>query len=132
MQRDEIALGQKLAEQLSVRIGDTISILTARGSQTPFGIAPRIKSYPVVAIFQIGVSEFDGIFVYMPFTEAQAFFNKDDEATVIEAFVEDPDRMDEIRDRLDQSVQRPVMMTSAPARSIALALWLKLKTIWPP
>ena len=106
-----VAIGQKLSEQLSVRIGDTISILTARGSQTPFGIAPRIKSYPVVAIFQIGVSEFDGIFVYMPFTEAQAFFNKDDEATVIEAFVQDPDDMDTMRDRLDQSVQRPVMMT---------------------
>ena len=106
-----VAIGSKLAEQLSVRIGDTISILTAKGSQTPFGIAPRIKSYPVVAVFQIGVSEFDGIFVYMPFTEAQAFFNKDDEASVIEAFVDDPDNMDVIRARIDETIGRPAMMT---------------------
>ncbi len=106
-----VAIGAKLAEQLSVRIGDTISILTAKGSQTPFGIAPRIKSYPVVAIFQIGVSEFDGIFVYMPFEEAQAFFNKDDEATVIEAFVNDPDNMDAIRADIEKVIARPMMMT---------------------
>ena len=37
--------------------------------------APRIKAYPVVAIFQIGISEFDGIFVYMPFEEAQAWYH---------------------------------------------------------
>ena len=51
-----------------------VLILTARGAATPFGVTPRIKSYPVVAIFQIGVSEFDGIFVFMPFEEAQAAF----------------------------------------------------------
>lgn len=61
-----VAIGQKLAENLGVRIGDRISLLTARGAQTPFGVTPRIKAYPVVAIFQIGVSEFDGIFVFMP------------------------------------------------------------------
>ncbi len=106
-----VAIGQKLAENLSVRIGDRVTILTARGSQTPFGVAPRIKSYPVVAIFQIGVSEFDGIFVFMPFEEAQAFFNKEGEASLIEAFVDEPERMDEMRQRLDATIGRPMMMT---------------------
>ena len=106
-----VAIGSKMAEQLSVRVGDTVSILTARGAATPFGIAPRIKAYPVVAIFQIGISEFDGIFVYMPFEEAQAFFNRDGEATVIEAFVDKPDDMDAIRPKLDDAVQRPMIMT---------------------
>jgi len=106
-----VAIGSKLAEQLSVRIGDTISVLTAKGSQTPFGITPRIKSYPVVAIFQIGISEFDGLFVYLPFGEAQAFFNKDDQASVIEAFVEEPENMDAMRAQLDKVIGRPMIMT---------------------
>jgi len=105
-----VAIGQKMAEQLSVRIGDTVTILTARGAATPFGVAPRMKAYPVVAIFQIGVTEFDGLFVYMPMEEAQAFFNKEGEASVIEAFVEDPEKMDEYRIRLDAAVQRPMIM----------------------
>ena len=106
-----VAIGQKMAETLSLRIGDSVTILTARGASTPFGVAPRMKSYPVVAIFQIGVTEFDGLFVYMPFDEAQAFFNKEGEASVIEAFVDQPERMDEMRVILDRAVQRPMIMT---------------------
>ena len=106
-----VAIGQKMAETLSLRIGDNVTILTARGASTPFGVAPRMKSYPVVAIFQIGVTEFDGLFVYMPFDEAQAFFNKEGEASVIEAFVDQPERMDEMRVILDRAVQRPMIMT---------------------
>ena len=106
-----VAIGQKMAETLSLRIGDNITILTARGAATPFGVAPRMKSYPVVAVFQIGVTEFDGLFVYMPFDEAQTFFNKEGEASVIEAFVDQPERMDEMRTILDRAVQRPMIMT---------------------
>ena len=106
-----VAIGQRLAESLSLQIGDKISVLTSRGVQTPMGVAPRIKSYPVAAIFQIGMSEFDSSFVYMPLGEAQAFFGKDGEASVIEAFVADPDHMDALRQRIDAAVGRPVIMT---------------------
>jgi lipoprotein-releasing system permease protein len=122
-----VAIGQRLAENLSLRIGDRITILTARGAATPFGMAPRIKAYPVLAIFQIGVTEFDNIFVYMPFEEAQAFFNKDEEATVIEAFVENPERMDEMRQRLDAHVGRPMMMTDWRQRNQSFFEALKIE-----
>ncbi|MEI2736411.1 MAG: ABC transporter permease [Rhodoblastus sp.] len=68
-----VVIGRRMADKLSVRVGDTISILTARGAQTPFGVAPRIKAYPVRAIFSMGMAEFDGVFVYMPLSEAQAY-----------------------------------------------------------
>jgi len=106
-----VAIGQRMADTLSLRVGDTLTVLTAKGAQTPFGIAPRIKSYPIVAIFQIVMSEFDGIFVYMPLPEAQAFFNKTDEASVIELFVKDPDAIDQVRSEIDQTVSRPIIMT---------------------
>ena len=122
-----VAIGAKMADQLSVRVGDTISVLTARGAATAFGVAPRIKSYPVVAVFQIGVSEFDGIFVYMPLREAQAFFNKDDEASVIEAFVKDPDDMDAMRMLLDKAVGRPMIMTDWRQRNRSFFEALKVE-----
>jgi lipoprotein-releasing system permease protein len=106
-----VALGQRLAETLGVRVGDKVSLLIAKGGQTPFGVAPRIKAYNVVAIFAIGMSEFDNVFVYMPLTEAQAFFNKDNEATVVEVFVDDPDRMDAFRLAFDKEVTRPTIIT---------------------
>ena len=106
-----VAIGQRLAESLGLSLGDQISVLTAKGAQTPFGVAPRIKSYPVVAIFQIGMSEFDSSFVYMPIAEAQSYFNKDGEASVIEVFVDDADHMDAVRLRLDRAIERPAVMT---------------------
>jgi len=106
-----VAIGQRLADQLSLRIGDSITLVSPKGAQTPFGTAPRIKSYPVNAIFQIGMSEFDGTFVYMPLEEAQSYFNKDGEATLVEAFVQDPDRMDAVRAELDATIGRPAILT---------------------
>lgn len=122
-----VAIGRKMAETLGVGVGDDISIMTARGASTPFGMAPRIKSYPVVAIFQIGVTEFDGIFVYMPMEEAMAFFNKDGEASVIEAFVKDPDDMDVMRDKLKAAVGRPMILTDWRQRNKSFFEALKIE-----
>jgi len=106
-----VAIGQRLAETLGVGVGDPVSLLVAKGVQTPFGVAPRIKAYKVVAIFSIGMSEFDNVFVYMPLSEAQLFFNKDNEATVIEAFVSDPEKMDDFRIKVEKAVERPLIVT---------------------
>ncbi|MBV1702547.1 MAG: lipoprotein-releasing ABC transporter permease subunit [Hyphomicrobiales bacterium] len=106
-----VAIGERMAQTLSLQVGDSISILIAKGAQTPFGIAPRIKAYPVTAIFKIGMSEFDSTFVYMPLAEAQAFFNRDNEASVIEIFVKNPDDMNGMRKKIDAVVGRPVIMT---------------------
>ncbi|MEJ0094480.1 MAG: lipoprotein-releasing ABC transporter permease subunit [Methylocella sp.] len=106
-----VAIGQRIAENLGLRIGDKIKILIANGPQTPFGVAPRSKVYPVTAIFQIGMAEFDNLFVYMPLPEAQAFFSKDNEASVIEIFLNKPENLDAVRAEIDGSVTRPMIMT---------------------
>ena len=106
-----VAIGQRLADNLNLRVGDMIKLITANGAQTPFGVVPRVKSYPVDAIFQIGMAEFDGIFVYAPLPAAQAFFNQDGQASVIELFLNDPEKIDTVRDAIQAAVDRPVLMT---------------------
>jgi len=106
-----VAIGQRLAENLGMTIGDKIKILIANGAQTPFGVAPRSKVYPVTAIFQIGMAEFDNLFVYLPLPEAQAFFNKDGEASVVEIFLRNPEKIDGVREAIDHAVMRPMIMT---------------------
>ncbi len=106
-----IAIGQRMADNLGVRVGDTVSILTAKGAQTPFGVTPRMKAYPVKAIFQFGLSDFDQLFVYLPLEEAQAFFNKPGEVSVIQGFVDDPAHMDDVRMKIEQTIERPNILT---------------------
>jgi lipoprotein-releasing system permease protein len=106
-----VAIGQRLAENLGLRIGDKVKILIANGAQTPFGVTPRSKVYPVTAIFQIGMAEFDNLFIYMALPEAQGFFNKDNQASVIEIFLRQPEELDAVRSKIDGVVMRPMIMT---------------------
>ena len=108
---DGVAVGRRLAEGLSLHVGDTITLATPKGATTPFGTAPRIKGYPIVAVFEIGMSEFDATFVYMPLQEAQAFFNREDDVSVIEVFLDNADRVDQARALIDDAAGRPVLLT---------------------
>jgi lipoprotein-releasing system permease protein len=110
-EQNGVAIGRRLAETLSIRAGDNMTIVSPRGASTPFGTAPRIKAYPVVAVFEIGMSEFDGIFVFMPLAEAQAYFNKDDEVNVIEVFIDNADRTQQVRDAIEANAPRPLVLT---------------------
>jgi len=106
-----VAIGRRLAETLSLQVGDTMTLISPRGAQTPFGTAPRVKGYPVVAIFEIGMSEFDATFAYLPLPEAQAYFNRDGDVTVIEVFLDNADGVEQARPRIEQAAERPVVLT---------------------
>src|SRR6201991_1460546 len=71
-----LAIGRRLSDQLSVRAGDNINLVAPRGAVTPMGTTPRIKTYKVAAVFEIGMSEYDGAIVFMALKEAQAYFNR--------------------------------------------------------
>src|SRR5579863_3645560 len=92
-----VAIGRRLAEQLSLQAGDSVTLVSPRGAVTPMGTTPRIKPYKVAAVFEIGMSEYDAAFVYMPLQEAQAYFNRNNDVTAIEVYTDAPDRIDEFR-----------------------------------
>mgnify|MGYP003694060827 CR=1 FL=1 len=57
--KEGVAVGTRLANDLNVKLGDQVTLLTPRGASTALGTAPRVKRYPIVAIFEIGMSEYD-------------------------------------------------------------------------
>jgi lipoprotein-releasing system permease protein len=103
-----VAIGGRLAEQLSLQVGDGISILTPHGDATPFGTSPRMKTYKVAAIFEIGMSEYDSTFVFMPLSEAQAFFNHPKDVSAIDVYTDDPESVDRLRPLVTEAAQRPI------------------------
>jgi lipoprotein-releasing system permease protein len=106
-----LAIGRRLAEEtLSLRAGDSITIIAPKGAVTPMGTLPRTKTYRVAAVFDIGMSEYDSIFVFMPIAEAQAYFNRPNDVTAIEVFTTDPDRMDEFLKTVTEAAGRPIVM----------------------
>ena len=103
-----IAIGYRLARILRVQLGDPVELIAPHGTITPFGMTPRIKSYPVTAIFSVGMSEYDASFAFMPLSEAQAYFNLGDNAvTAIEVMVTDPDKVGPIRLDIESRFAEP-------------------------
>ncbi|SDI69339.1 lipoprotein-releasing system permease protein [Lutimaribacter saemankumensis] len=89
-----VAIGSGVARELGVGIGDTIRIISPNGVKTPFGTKPRVNAYPVTYIFTAGRWDIDRTRIYMPFEEAQAFFNREGVADELEVMVENPDQVD--------------------------------------
>jgi lipoprotein-releasing system permease protein len=105
-----VAIGRRLADQLSLRAGDSVTLVAPRGAVTPMGTTPRIKPYKIVAVFEIGMSEYDAAFVFMPLAEAQAYFNRKGDVTAVEVYTDDPDHIDRFRKLVTDAAQRPIFM----------------------
>ena len=91
-----VIVGYKLALSLGVDIGDSVKLVAARGLITPFGITPRIVSFKVVDIYNVGMSEYDSSFLFMNLRNSQAFFNLDNKVTEIEIDVVNPMKVEKI------------------------------------
>ncbi|WP_068651806.1 lipoprotein-releasing ABC transporter permease subunit [Wolbachia endosymbiont of Trichogramma pretiosum] len=84
-----IIIGARLAEALNVDYGDNIMLISPEGFDALSGEIPKMKEYKVVAIFDMGMFEYDNALVYMPIKSAQAFFNYQGNVRSIEVFVDD-------------------------------------------
>jgi lipoprotein-releasing system permease protein len=91
---EDIAIGSRLASDLGVLPGDYVELVSPVGAATAFGSAPQSKEYRVGAVFNIGMSEYDAITIYMPLSQAQLFFGRDGQVDALEARLVQPDQSD--------------------------------------
>lgn len=119
-QESGLVIGRRMANALGVQVGDNITLLGPDGLRTPFGATPRRKIYPIIATFEIGVSDLDTVLAFMPLAEAQAFYNQPERVTAIEVYASDPDRLDQLRQALNNSIERPVYISDWRQRNGAL------------
>jgi lipoprotein-releasing system permease protein len=100
-----IALGEGIATRLFLNVGDTITLIAPNGQATPFGTAPRVGAFRVVAVFQTGVFEYDGLIAFAPLTTAQAFLDSGDAVGQIEVELKTPDLVDQFSGRITPKVR---------------------------
>lgn len=106
-----VAIGSRMADNLGLVLGDTVTLIAPEGEITPMGTTPRMKGYPITAIFEVGMSEYDSSIVYMPLSEAQLFFNMENRVQTIEIFVDNPDAVDALKPAVEEAAQRPVFVS---------------------
>ncbi len=110
--QDGIAIGNRLAMALGAKLGESITLISPRGSQTPFGTSPRSKPYRINAIFEMGMAEYDRTMMFMPLAEAKRYFNKGAEVDVLELIVEDREKVDIYARGIESTVGEGVSITN--------------------
>ncbi|HET9811708.1 MAG TPA: lipoprotein-releasing ABC transporter permease subunit [Sphingomicrobium sp.] len=100
-----VAIGSRLAESLGAYPGASISLISPEGRSTVVGTVPRIVSYTVGAVFEVGIYDYDNAFVVMPIQDAQQLLLLGDNVSTVEIQTVDPDRVDEILAPLQPIVQ---------------------------
>lgn len=91
-----IAIGREAARQLGVSVGDVLRLINPNGTVTAFGTSPRVNEYRIVYIFNSGRYDVDLTRAYLPFSEAQVYFNREGVADELEVIVDDPENVDAI------------------------------------
>ncbi|MBA43506.1 MAG: lipoprotein-releasing system transmembrane subunit LolC [Magnetococcales bacterium] len=89
-QSPKIVLGKTLAQQLGVYVGDSISLMSSQGTHTIMGFVPRMMRAEVVAIFEVGMYQYDNALMFLPVDVAQSFYKIGELVTAIEVMVDKP------------------------------------------
>ncbi|WP_025264184.1 lipoprotein-releasing ABC transporter permease subunit [Wolbachia endosymbiont of Onchocerca volvulus] len=97
-----VIVGARLVEALNINYGDKIVLISPEGFDALFGVMPKVKEYEVVAIFDMGMFEYDSTLIYMPIKSAQAFFNYKDSVRNIEVFVDDTAGVSELASAIEK------------------------------
>lgn len=69
-----IVLGQELARQMGVGVGDVVTLIAPSGQVTPAGVVPRLKQMTVAGTFDSGHYEYDSAMVMLHYEDAQRIF----------------------------------------------------------
>jgi lipoprotein-releasing system permease protein len=84
-----IILGADLARSLRVFTGDKVTLIAPQGTVTPAGVVPRLKSFRVVGLFEVGMYEYDAGLALIHLTDAQRLYQMDDRVSGVRLKVDD-------------------------------------------
>ena len=123
---DGILLGTDLSAKLGVRVGDSVSLVTADFGLTPFGLAPRFRGLRVAGIFSLGLFEFDSTYGFVSLDVAKRLFGKD-QVDLIQLRVDDIFRAPDIARSIPAILGRDYLTEDWAAMNKPLfsALWLE-------
>ncbi|MCJ9428745.1 lipoprotein-releasing ABC transporter permease subunit [Kordiimonas marina] len=124
-----LVLGSQLAKNLGVGVGDTITIVSPQSISTPFGSTLRYLAYPVSAVVDLGIYQFNEVFIGMPLEESQRFFRLGDTVSNIEIFLNQPDAVDDVGPKVANIVGRRAYVRSWRSFNTALVSALQTERV---
>lgn len=84
-----VVLGSELARSLRVFTGDKVTLIVPQGTVTPAGVVPRLKSFRVVGIFEVGMYEYDSGLALIHLADAQRLVQMENRVSGVRLKVDD-------------------------------------------
>ncbi|MBT5456468.1 MAG: lipoprotein-releasing ABC transporter permease subunit [Rhodospirillaceae bacterium] len=108
---DDILVGSRFAQQYGLAIGSRVTLIAPQSRTTAFGSVPRLKSFRVKALFDIGMYQYDSSYVFVPLRAAQAFFRvPKGKVTNLEVMLTSADDVASARSLIGDAAGAPVRM----------------------
>jgi lipoprotein-releasing system permease protein len=95
--KNAVIIGSAVAQNMNLKMGDALKIISAETSETIIGAIPRIKTYEVAGVFESGLYEYDSTTIFANFEMAQIHFRFPESISAIEIFAHDPTKIEEIK-----------------------------------
>ena len=99
-----LLIGKTMAFNLGLKVGDSLTLLSANGKVTALGTLPVRKTYTIGGLFSVGMHEYDANFIFMNLTDSQKFLGFENRVTGIELYASDPMLIDTARAEIKQIV----------------------------
>ncbi len=109
MELPGLILGERLAQELGVMLGDPLQVISPLGNPTAMGLVPKVRRYAVVGLFDSGMHEYDRSLVFMNLVDAQRFFVLGDTVTSIEIRVRDVKKAQEVAGGIQRRMGFPYL-----------------------
>lgn len=104
-----VIVGEGLLRNLGLKVGQSIQLISPQGRATIAGVMPRIKSYPVVGTFKLGMHAIDSAVLLMPYAEARVYFTLPEVeggiASAVEVTLDNPSAVREVTEQIRQLLQ---------------------------
>ena len=126
---NRVAIGSRLAQNLGAYPGSEISLISPEGRSTVVGTVPRIVSYTVGAVFEVGIYDLDERYVVMPMQDAQTLLMMGNEVGMVEVQTTDPDRVREILAPIEPSLRNKAIIVDWKQMNSALFDALEVERI---
>ena len=107
----KVALGEELARSLGVKVGDKITVVSPEGTVTPAGVIPRIKSFEIAAIFNLGMYEYDSGLVLANLQDTQALFRLGEQVSGLRLKVDEPYLAAQVAREIAPTLQEDAFLT---------------------
>lgn len=104
-QGEDVAMvGVKMAQNLGLHVGSEFKAISPQTTATMGGSLPRIREFRVVAIFDVGMYEYDSSFIYIPLEAAQIYFKQRNAVSDFEVMAQKLDEVEHIKVELAKAL----------------------------